>query len=727
MAIFRRSALERFSTGKGERFFYDPRPISQLFGENVFDMAKMEHYLTPESFAALQSNIANGGKIDREQAEQIAEGMKRWALEKEATHYTHWFHPLTDATAEKHEAFVEFNGKGVVEHFCGEALVRQEPDASSLPSGGLRNTFEARGYSTWDPSSPAFIIDGTLFIPSLFVSYTGDSLDMKTPHLRSLDCVEKGALKLAKLFDPEVESCSVMLGIEQEYFVVDEALYRARPDLMLCNRTVVGKMAAKEQQLEDHYFGVIPSKVMAFMKDFESEAYKLGVLLKTRHNEVAPNQFEFAPFYEKANLAIDHNLMMMILMRKIAKRHKLKVIFHEKPFAGVNGSGKHCNWSILTQKGNNLFSPGESFEDNLRFLSFFSAVVRGLYQHNHLLMAGCASLANSFRLGGGEAPPAMGSLFIGKRLTQVIDSIGSGNFFKKMVGNEKSGLKLSDKSLEILIDNADRNRTAPFAFTGNRFEFRAVGSSLNPSFVLSILNSAVAQQITRFGTIVDEAMERGVERDKALLETIALFIEEARPLLFEGNCYSKEWATEAASRGLRSINNSPEAFKALIEEGSVKLFGESGVLNFKELEARYLQLNETYTKKIEIEAKVLIDLATNHVIPAAVKYQNRLIENVRGLRELYGEQEGSSLSHYQSDSLKKISNAIQSIGTGVKAASKIVGRGVESSSLSKKGELYFKDLLPLLASIRESVDTLEMLIDDQLWPLPKYRELLFWR
>lgn len=727
MSTFRRDALERFSTGKAERYFSDPRPISQLFGENVFDMAKMERYLSPQSFLALQNNIANGGKIERDIAHQIAEGMKCWALEHGATHYTHWFHPLTEATAEKHEAFVEFNEKGVVEHFSGDALVRQEPDASSFPSGGLRNSFEARGYSAWDPSSPAFIIDGTLCIPSLFVSYTGDSLDMKTPHLRSLERIESAALKLAKLFDHKVESCRVMLGIEQEYFVVDEALFRARPDLMLCNRTVVGKLAAKEQQLEDHYFGVIPSKVMAFMKDFESEAYKLGVLLKTRHNEVAPNQFEFAPLYEEANLAIDHNLMMMILMRKVAKRHKLKVIFHEKPFAGVNGSGKHCNWSILTQKGENLFSPGVSLEDNLKFLSFFAAVVRALYQHNHLLMAGCASLANSFRLGGGEAPPAVGSLFIGQRLSAVIESIGSGEFFKKMVESKENGLKLSEKSPEILIDNSDRNRTAPFAFTGNRFELRAVGSSVNPSLLLSIFNSAVAQQITRFSHIVIEAIGRGVERDKALLDTIAQFIEEARPLLFEGNCYSQEWADEATARGLKSINNTPEAFKVFIEESSIKLFGDSGVLNQREVEARYLQINETYTKKIEIEAKVIIDLATNHVIPTAVKYQNRLIDNVLGLTKLFKAEEGEALSKYQSDSIRKISNTIQSIGQDVEEASKVLKEGRGCHSASTKGELYYSTLLPLLSSLRASVDRLEVLIDDELWPLPKYRELLFWR
>lgn len=728
MSSFRKRALDEFSSHPTERFFKEDKPVSSYFGQNVFDMEQMRRYLSSEAFDVVQKAVNEGSRIDRKVANQIASGMKAWAVERGATHYTHWFHPLTDATAEKHEAFVDpdKNG-GVFENFKGDALVQQEPDASSFPNGGLRNTFEARGYSAWDPTSPAFIIDGTLCIPSVFVAYTGESLDMKAPHLKSLQQIDRAAVELASLFDPAVSRVNVMLGIEQEYFIVDEALYKARPDLMLCNRTLVGHTSAKDQQLEDHYFGAIPSRVMAFMKDFETEAYKLGVVLKTRHNEVAPNQFEFAPYYAEANLSVDHNLMMMILMRKVAKKHKLKVLFHEKPFDGINGSGKHCNWSIVTDRGVNLLSPGKTPRNNLQFLSFFVSVIRAVYEHHFLLMASTASLGNSYRLGGSEAPPAIMSVFIGKTLTDVLRSIENTELTEDSEENRALKLEIVNKIPEILPDNTDRNRTSPFAFTGNRFEFRAVGSSVNVASSMFILNAAVAQQLTRFKALCDEEMSSGASRDEAVMKVIRQFIVESGKILFEGNGYSVEWHKEAEARGLRGVTDLPEAFSSMLQESTRVLMKETGVLCERELEARYEVLNETFIKKLQIEARVIGDLTINHIIPTAIKFQNTLIDNVLGIKEIFGEEDYKSMTDKQIYSIKKISGYIQSLRDDSHAIIEARKKANKIESYPERAECYAKDVLPYMSKIRRTVDKLEMVVDDELWPLPKYRELLFLR
>jgi len=725
MSSFRKRALDEFSGHKAERFFLEKRPVSEYFGEKVFDKEKMRKYLSSEAFDAVRQAVDNGVKISRDIANQIASGMKMWALEHGATHYTHWFHPLTDATAEKHEAFVDpdKNG-GVFENFKGDALIQQEPDASSFPNGGLRNTFEARGYTAWDPSSPAFIMDQTLCIPSVFVAYTGESLDMKTPHLKSLQQLDRAATEVAGLFDSNVSGVDVVLGLEQEYFIVDEALFRARPDLMLCNRTLLGHTAAKDQQLEDHYFGAIPSRVMCFMKDFETEAYKLGVVLKTRHNEVAPNQFEFAPHYEEANLAVDHNLMMMILMKKIAKRHKLKVIFHEKPFAGVNGSGKHCNWSLVTNTGVNLLSPGKTPGNNLQFLSFFVSVIRAVYEHNYLLMATTASLANTHRLGGSEAPPAVMSIFVGSTLTNVLDSLES------MVTAEDVDVKklnVVGKIPEILPDNTDRNRTSPFAFTGNRFEFRAVGSSVNVAASAFVLNAAVAQQLIRFKELVDREIAAGLPKEEALLKVIKRYIGESKDIMFEGNGYSEEWHIEAANRGLKGISDVPEAFRAFLEKKTIDLMREGEILSSKEVEARYEVLNEIYVKKLQIEARVLGDLIINHIIPTAIKFQNSLIDNVLGLKELFGEEDYKRMSDRQLLTIKKISKYIQHLREDTHDLIEARKEANVVVSIPERAATYAGGVLPFMERIRMTVDKLEMLVDDELWPLPKYRELMFLR
>lgn len=728
MSSFRKRALDEFSTHKAERFYIEDEPVSQYFGQNVFDLEKMRRHLSCEAFDAVQLAINEGVKIDRKVANQIASGMKAWAVERGATHYTHWFHPLTDATAEKHEAFVDpsKNG-GVFENFKGDALVQQEPDASSFPNGGLRNTFEARGYTAWDPTSPAFIIDGTLCIPSVFVAYTGESLDMKTPHLKSLQQLDKAAVEMAKMFDPKTSRVNVMLGIEQEYFVVDEALFRARPDLMICNRTLIGHTAAKDQQLEDHYFGAIPSRVMCFMKDFETEAFKLGVVLKTRHNEVAPNQFEYAPYFAEANLSIDHNLMIMILMRKIAKKHKLKVIFHEKPFAGINGSGKHCNWSIVTNSGVNLLSPGKTPRNNVQFLSFFISVIRAVYEHHHLLMASAASLGNSHRLGGGEAPPAVMSVFIGTTLTEVLSSIENMIISKDSEENRALKLDIVNKIPEILPDNTDRNRTSPFAFTGNRFEFRAVGSSVNVASSMFVLNAAVAQQFTRFRELAQAAIESGLTKDEALLKVIRQYIKESKLILFEGNGYGQEWHKEAEARGLKGVSDLPEAFKAYKDAKTVKLMSETGVLCEREIEARYEILNETFIKKLQIEARVLGDITINHIIPTAIKFQNSLIQNVLGLKEIFGEQEYKKMSQKQLISIKKISGYIESLREDAHAIIQARKEANLISCYAQRAKSYSENVLPYISKIRTTADKLEMVVDNELWPLPKYRELLFWR
>lgn len=732
MNNIRSRALEEFKTHKAERFYEETRPISEFFGTNVFDMPKMQRYLSAEAYNAVVNAIENGEKIERGLADQIAQGMKNWAVKMGATHYTHWFHPLTDATAEKHESFVDpMMGGGVFENFKGSTLIQQEPDASSFPNGGLRNTFEARGYTAWDPSSPAFIIDQTLCIPTVFVAYTGESLDLKTPHLKSISSVSNAALPICRMFDKNVSKVNVMLGIEQEYFLVDEAFYRARPDLMICNRTLIGHTAAKDQQLEDHYFGAIPSRVMAFMKDFETEAYKLGVSLKTRHNEVAPNQFEFAPVYGEANISTDQNLMMMIIMKKIAKKHKLKVIFHEKPFADVNGSGKHCNWSMVTNTGVNLLSPGKTPRTNLQFLSFFASVMRGVYEHHCLLMSSVASLSNMNRLGGGEAPPAIMSIFIGETLTKLVESIEKLTDKNLTSSSDKevkvrSKLHIVNQIPEILPDNTDRNRTSTFAFTGNRFEFRAVGSSSNVAQSTFILNAVVAEQLIRFKELVDKYMKQGLAQDKAMMKVIRQFLVESKKIRYEGNGYSEQWHQEAAKRGLRGIVNAPDAYKEYISKKTLDLFEKTGVMTSREAQARYEVMNETFVKKLQIEARVMGDIITNHVIPTAFSFQNTLINNAKGIKDLFPD-EFEQLSATQLRMIKKISGYVNDLHALIHnmVEARKVANVIENES--QKAQAYNDTVLPYLSEIRVIADKLEMVIDDELWTLPKYRELLFFR
>ena len=647
-----------------------------------------------------------------------------WAIEMGATHYTHLFHPLTDSTAEKHEAFVKFKDGKAFEKFNGSALVQQEPDASSFPTGGLRNTFEARGYSAWDPSSPVFIMDGTLCIPSVFVSYTGEALDTKVPNLKSLHALSEAAAKVAGLFDDKVASVKVNLGIEQEYFLVDESLYNSRPDLMLCGRTILGHTSAKDQQLEDHYFGAIPSRVSSFMKDFETEAYKLGILLQTRHNEVAPNQFECAPVFCEATKAIDQNMMLMIIMQKVAEKHHLKAIFHEKPFDGVNGSGKHCNWSIMTDTGVNLLSPGSTPMKNLQFLSFYASVVRAVYRHHYLLMTSVATLSNSYRLGGGEAPPAVMSIFSGSTLYGVFQSILNMKEVKEASANKLESIKIVNSLPEIFPDNTDRNRTSPFAFTGNRFEFRAVGSSQNVASAVFVLNSIVAESLNDFHSEVIALEAAGESRSEAVMSVVGKFLTEAKEIMFEGNGYSREWEVEAEARGLRPIKNVPESYEVYHEENTVKLFGSVGVLASNEIEARFEILNETYVKKLQIEARVIGDMCLNHVIPAAVKYQNILIENVKGMKDVFGD-ESLSLCASEIDTLKKISMYVNRISADVEALVEARKKANKIENIAERAKVYSYEVKTMMEKVRDSADNLEMLIDDEMWPLPKYRELLF--
>ena len=716
-------ALNESATHKPERFFVEKGPISRFFGQNVLDIEKMRGYVSQQAYEAVLSAVKYGAQLDRGVANEIASGMKAWAIEMGATHYTHLFQPLTDSTAEKHEAFVSVKDGKAFEKFNGSALVQQEPDASSFPNGGLRNTFEARGYSAWDPSSPVFILDGTLCIPSVFVSYTGEALDTKVPNLKSMQAISEAATSVANLFDENVKSVGVNLGIEQEYFLVDEALFNARPDMVLCNRTVIGHTSAKDQQLEDHYFGAIPLKVSAFIKDFETEAYKLGIQLQTRHNEVAPNQFECAPVFCDATTAIDQNMMLMILMQKVAEKHHLKVIFHEKPFDGVNGSGKHCNWSICTDTGVNLLSPGKTPTKNLQFLSFFAAVVNAVYRHHYLLMAGISNLSNSYRLGGNEAPPAVMSVFAGSTLSSIFKAIEN----MQDLPQDEAGLesiKIVNSIPEIFPDNTDRNRTSPFAFTGNRFEFRAVGSSVNVASAVYILNSAVAQSLRRFRSEVDALMETGVEKSKAIMDIIRKFTLESKDIMFEGNGYSKEWEEESRRRGLRAVLNVPDAYDVYHEKETIDLFAETKVLNRNEVEARYEVLNETYVKKLQIEARVIGDICLNHVLPAAVKYQNILIENVKGVKEIFGD-EYKELCQSEFSTLKKISSYINAITKDVEELVEARKKANRIADIAQRAKVYSRDVKSWMDKVRDSADHLEMLVDDEMWPLPKYRELLF--
>ena len=708
---------------KTGRFYVEDGPVSSYFGRNVLDLEKMREYMSEKSYEAVQASVKYGAKLDLSVADEIAAGMMKWAMEMGATHYTHLFQPLTDSTAEKHEAFITVKDGRPFEKFNGSALVQQEPDASSFPNGGLRNTFEARGYSAWDPMSPVFLMDGTLCIPSVFVSYTGEALDTKVPHLKSLHALSEAATKVVNLFDEGVGAVKVNLGIEQEYFLVDEALYNARPDLMLCNRTVIGHTSAKDQQLEDHYFGAIPSRVSSFMKDFETEAYKLGILLQTRHNEVAPNQFECAPVYCDAIKAVDQNMMLMIVMQKVAEKHHLKVILHEKPFDGVNGSGKHCNWSIVTDTGVNLLSPGSTPKKNLQFLSFYAAVLRAVYRHHYLLMTSVATLGNSYRLGGNEAPPAVMSVFSGSTLYAVFESIMGLKDSAEGAENLDS-IKIVNSIPEIFPDNTDRNRTSPFAFTGNRFEFRAVGTSQNVASAVYVLNCAVTESLMEFRNEVDALEAAGEERSAAVMKVVRKFIEESKDIMFEGNGYSKEWEAESSARGLRAVKNVPDAYDVYHEEATISVFENTGVLARNEVEARFEILNETYVKKLQIEARVMGDMCLNHVIPAAARYQNVLIENVKGIKDIFGADYMTYCSS-EIETLKKISILMNNVSADVEALVEARKKANRIEDIAQRAKVYSREVKDMMDKVRESADDLEMLIDDEMWPLPKYRELLF--
>ena len=723
MATYRQRALDEAASHKSERFYVEDKPVSRYFGQNVLDLDKMHGYMSKQAYEAVLASVKYGAKLDRNVSNEIASGMKAWAMEMGATHYTHLFQPLTDSTAEKHEAFIFVKDGKAFEKFNGSALVQQEPDASSFPNGGLRNTFEARGYSAWDPSSPVFIMDGTLCIPSVFVSYTGEALDTKVPNLKSMQTLSDAAVKVVRLFDESVNDVKVNLGIEQEYFLVDESLYSARPDMVLCNRTVIGHTSAKDQQLEDHYFGAIPSRVSSFMKDFETEAYKLGILLQTRHNEVAPNQFECAPVFCEATKAIDQNMMLMILMQKVAERHHLKVLFHEKPFDGVNGSGKHCNWSIKTDTGVNLLSPGKTPTKNLQFLSFYASVLRAVHRHHYLLMASVATLSNSYRLGGGEAPPAVMSVFSGSTLTGVFQSILDMKDEKVSAASQES-IRIVNSIPDIFPDNTDRNRTSPFAFTGNRFEFRAVGSSQNVATAACVLNTVVAESLTEFRAEVDALEAAGEDRSSAVMAVVRKFISESRDIMFEGNGYSKEWEIESERRGLRAVKNVTEAYEVYHEKQTVDLFVNMGVLADNEVEARFEILNETYVKKLQIEARVMGDICLNHVIPAAIRYQNVLIENVKGMKSIFGD-EYMTYCSAEIETLKRISCHINDISRDVDALVEARKKANRIQDISERAKVYSHEVKDMMEKVRTSADNLEMLIDDEMWPLPKYRELLF--
>ena len=723
MATFRQRALNEAASHQTGRYYIEEGPVSEYFGKNVLDLDKMQAYMSPQAYEAVLASVKFGAKLDRTLSDEIAEGMKKWALEMGATHYTHLFHPLTDSTAEKHEAFVSVKDGKAFEKFNGSALVQQEPDASSFPNGGLRNTFEARGYSAWDPSSPVFLMDGTLCIPSVFVSYTGEALDTKAPNLKSMQALSEAATKVCNLFDESVGAVKVNLGIEQEYFLVDESLYNARPDLMLSGRTVIGHTSAKDQQLEDHYFGAIPSRVSSFMKDFETEAYKLGILLQTRHNEVAPNQFECAPVFCEATKAIDQNMMLMIVMQKVAEKHHLKVIFHEKPFDGVNGSGKHCNWSLVTDTGVKLLSPGKTPTKNLQFLSFYSAVLKAMHKHHYLMMASVASLSNSYRLGGNEAPPAVMSVFSGSTLYRVFQSIMNMKDVK-VDSHTQESITIVNSLPEIFPDNTDRNRTSPFAFTGNRFEFRAVGSSQNVASATYVINSVVAESLNEFYAQVVELEASGIERSDAVMTVVRKFVTESKDIMFEGNGYSKEWEEESQARGLRAVKNVPEAYEVYHEDQTVALFENLGVLARNEIEARFEILNETYVKKLQIEARIIGDICLNHVIPAAVRYQNVLIENIKGIKDIFGEGYRTFCSA-EIETLKKISTYINDISADVDALVEARKVGNRIENIAERAKVYSHSVKDMMEKVRESADNLEMLIDDEVWPLPKYRELLF--
>ena len=701
----------------------------EYYGKYVFNRQRMFEYLPADTFKALINAIDNKEALSREVAESVAQGMKQWATDMGARHYTHWFQPLTETTAEKHDGFIEHDGKGgVIEEFNGKLLVQQEPDASSFPNGGIRNTFEARGYSAWDISSPAFIMGNTLCIPTIFISYTGESLDYKTPLLRALNSVDRAATAVARYFDPEVRHVKSYLGWEQEYFLVDESLYSARPDLMMTGRTLMGHESAKNQQLEDHYFGAIPSRVEAFMLDLEIECHRLGIPAKTRHNEVAPNQFELAPIFEETNLANDHNLLLMSLITEVANRHHFRVLLHEKPFAGINGSGKHNNWSLGTDRGVLLFAPGKTPKQNLQFITFVVNVMAAVHRHNGLLKASIASATNAHRLGANEAPPAIISIFTGSQLSDILERIESTSNSELSDLSNREGLRLNVSQIpEIMLDNTDRNRTSPFAFTGNRFEFRAVGSSANCASAMIALNSAVAEQLIDFKNKVDARMESGESLRDALLEEIRELIRVSKPIHFDGNGYSDEWKAEAARRGLDCETSVPVIYDAYLRPESIKMFRDAGVFSEVELKARNEVKWEMYTKKVQIEARVLGDLAINHVMPVAIRYQSVLLDNVSKIKAIFPADKAAVMSSTEMETIEEISLHCRAIKEEVEAmvdARRVANR---IASEREKAIAYHDNVVPRMDTIRDHIDRLELMVDNEMWPLPKYRELLFIR
>lgn len=701
--------------------------VSDYFGDNTFNQAVMRQYLSKEAFQQLQNVINKGEKIDRRIADQVATAIKSWAISKGATHYTHWFHPLTGATAEKHDSFLLPTTEGrAIENFGAGELIQQEPDASSFPSGGIRNTFEARGYTAWDPTSTAFIMDDTLCIPTIFISYTGEALDYKTPMLKALHSLDKEATAVCRYFDRNTSKVVATLGWEQEYFLVDTAIYHARPDMALSGRTLFGHASAKDQQLSDHYFGTIPESVMDFMREFEFEAHRLGIPVKTRHNEVAPSQYECAPVFEEANIAVDHNQLLMHILEKVAKRHHLTLLLHEKPYQGINGSGKHNNWSLMTNTGENLLSPGKTPKANLRFLTFLVNIIKAVDSHSGLIRSVVASAGNDLRLGAHEAPPAIMSVFIGSQLSQMLDEI------------EKSGANVNPaedtveefsvnlpKIPEIFLDNTDRNRTSPFAFTGNKFEFRAVGSSANCAKPMIALNLALAEQLRVFRNDVDALVEKGANKEDAIYSILRRYIKESKRIRFEGNSYGDEWIEEAAKRGLSNVSSTPDALKIMTSEEVIRMFESHDVLTKREVLARYEIDLENYIKKIQIESRIIGDLSHNHIIPTAIRYQNTLVENVKGLKEVLDIKTFVKLSNSQMQNIKEISEHISIVRQLV--AEMIDKRKIANKvdDTAEKARVYNQEVLPFFEKIRYHVDKLELLVDDELWPLPKYRELLF--
>ena len=729
MSLLRFKAVKEASDRKAVKVTPPAESPEVYYAKAVFNRQRMFEYLPKKTFDQLVFAIDNKQPISRQLADSVAEGMKRWAVDNGARHYTHWFHPLTGGTAEKHDSFIEHDGKGgVVEEFSGKLLVQQEPDASSFPNGGIRNTFEARGYSAWDISSPVFIVNDTLCIPTIFISYTGESLDFKTPLLRALNAVDKAATDVARYFDKDVKHVLSYLGWEQEYFLVDEALYAARPDLVMTGRTLMGHESAKNQQLEDHYFGAIPSRVQAFMLDLEIECHKLGIPARTRHNEVAPNQFELAPIFEETNLANDHNLLLMKVMDDVARRHNFRVLLHEKPFAGINGSGKHNNWSLGTDTGTLLFAPGKTPRENLRFITFFAIVMAAVHRHNGLLKASIASATNAHRLGANEAPPAIISIFTGSQIAEILTRLENSSNDELITFSGKEGIDMGVAQIpEIMVDNTDRNRTSPFAFTGNRFEFRAVGSSANCASAMIALNAAVAEQLADFKKKVDERVDREESLYHAILEEVKTLIIQSKNIHFDGNGYSDEWKAEAERRGLDCETSVPVIFDAYLRKESVEMFEKTGVFTEFELKARNEVKWETYTKKVQIESRVLGDLALNHVVPVATRYQSVLVDNLVKLKTLFPIEKGNALTARDLATIEKMSQHMCVIK---EETERMINARKEANRITDertKAVAYHDNVVPAMERIRYHIDKLELMVDNEMWPLPKYREMLFIR